>query len=180
MNYEYELMHYGVKGMKWGVRKKHDPVQTSDIRRKYDDAKAAKKTAKKAFNKSYNNAYRLSENGFANLVSKNHRAKRDAAWDDTYDKLDALDKAKADYKTAKKERSKAIQKTYKDIDSKASIGNRLTYNNATRKKAAQYVVDNNMSVAEATKKAQGEAWRNTAIFVAGYGAIAAATIYSMK
>ncbi len=50
------------------------------------------------------------------------------------------------------------------------------YNNATRKKAAKYVVDNDMSVAEATKKAKGDAWRNTAAFMAAYGAVTLGTM----
>ena len=53
----------------------------------------------------------------------------------------------------------------------------MVYNDATRKKAAKYVVDKNMSVADATKKAKGDAWRNTAAMLAVYGAV---TVYGLK
>ena len=52
------------------------------------------------------------------------------------------------------------------------------YNNATRKRAANYIVKNNMSVEEATKRAHSDAKRNTAVFVAAYGAITLASIYA--
>ena len=53
----------------------------------------------------------------------------------------------------------------------------LTSSEATRKKAAKYIVDNNMSVAEATKKAKGEAWRNSAALVGAYAAVTVASLY---
>ena len=45
MNDNYELFHFGVKGMKWGVRKKSDRVSTKELR-----SKAVKSTVK-AYNK---------------------------------------------------------------------------------------------------------------------------------
>lgn len=50
------------------------------------------------------------------------------------------------------------------------------YNNATRKLAAKYVVDKNMSVSDAKKKANKAAIRNAAIFLGAYGAVNAATL----
>ncbi len=44
------------------------------------------------------------------------------------------------------------------------------YNNATQKKAAKYVVDHDMSVTEATKKAKSDALRNSMALIAAYGA----------
>ncbi len=106
------LEHFGVKGMKWGVR--NERVRS---------AKSEYKSARKA------------------------------------------------YKSAKQERKNAINKTYRSINKNSSFGEKLIYNNATRKKAAKYVVDNNMSVAEATRKAKGNAWRNAAAFIAAFGAV---------
>ena len=76
---------------------------------------------------------------------------------DTFN-LDIVDCIKANPKFLK-----YLEANYKD---------KMTYNSSTYKKAAKYVVDNNMTVAEATKKAKGAAQRNTAAFVAAYGAVA--------
>ena len=48
----------------------------------------------------------------------------------------------------------------------------MIYNNATRKKAAKYVVDNNMSMKDAIREANKAAMRNTAMLVAAYGTVA--------
>ena len=50
------------------------------------------------------------------------------------------------------------------------------FNNATRKKAAKYVVNNNMSMSEAKKKANKAAVRNTALMMAAYGAVTVGSI----
>lgn len=181
MNYEYELMHYGVKGMKWGVRKKRDPVQTSDLRRKYDDTKAAKKTADKEYNKAFNKAYRYSQyHPISQYVGKKQKAESDRRWEDAANKAKTYVTAKNAYKDAKKERKQAIKDTHAEINKKTGLGEKLVYNDATRKLAAKYVVDNNMSMADATKKANNVAKRNTAIFMAAYGTIAVATLVASK
>lgn len=157
-----ELYHYGVKGMKWGKRKAR--YETSDIRKRYDQAKANKKAANKTYNKAYNK--------YANNPLNAFTKKGTERWNDVLDKAKAANKADQEYKQVKKARKKAIKSTARDIERKASFGDKMTYNSATYKKAAKYVVDNNMSVAEATKKAKGDAWKNTAAFVAAYGAVA--------
>lgn len=170
-----ELYHYGVKGMKWGHRKK---PELSSIATNVKNTKAAYKDAKKAYGKSFNKAYAKSHQAYS--LSKTKRAANDKRWEDVYDKATAADKARNEYKTAKKARKDAVKSTYKDLKKKAGFVEKHLYSEGTRKKAAKYIVDNNMSVAEATKKAKGDAWRNTAAFVAGYGAIAAATIYANR
>lgn len=164
-----ELMHYGVKGMKWGYRK---AVPTSDIRRQYDAAKAAKKTAhkeySKAFDKAYNYSYRHSIGQFTN---KKKIAESDRRWNDAYDKAEKSRNAKLEYKKAKVARKESINKNYDEINKQASLGNKLLYNDATRKKAAKYMTDNNMSMSDAKKKANKEAIRNTAIVLGAYGAV---------
>ena len=57
---------------------------------------------------------------------------------------------------------------------------KLLYNNATRRKAAKFIVDNNMTVEEATKKAKRVSWRNTAAFIAIYGAIGVSSLYKLN
>lgn len=91
-----------------------------------------------------------------------------------------LRSAKSAYKQAKTERNQKIKDTYKSLNKNASLGEKLTYSSGTRKVAAKYIVDNNMSVAEATKKAKGDAWRNTAAFVAVYGGVTVASLYKMN
>lgn len=169
---QYELYHYGVKGMRWGHRKKQLP--TSSTRKNFDSTKAEYKSAKKAYSKSFNNAYNKSIAAYS--PSKKQRQRNDERWEKAWDDAGKLDDAKIAYKKAKHERKKAISESYRDIHKNSSLGEKLMYNNATRKKAAKYVVDNDMSVAEATKKAKGDAWRNTAAFMAAYGAVTLGTM----
>ncbi|MCF8018186.1 MAG: hypothetical protein K9L62_02185 [Vallitaleaceae bacterium] len=121
--YDNQLQHFGVKGMKWGVRRSN--------------------------------------------ITGNTAGRRSPA-------------EKAEKKQAKAERKSKIKSTYKTLNKKASLGEKLTFNNATRKKAAKYIVDNNMTVEQATLKSQGDAYRNTAIFVAAYGAISVAGYIANK
>ena len=183
--YNDELMHFGVKGMKWGVRRYQnaDGSLTPAGKKKYGDtdysrAKLTYKSAKKDYNKSFNKAYNYSSaHPIGQFTNKKKKAESDRRWDDAYDKLDKLDTAKAQYKQAKKERRANINKTHREINDRASFGDKLVYNDATRRKAAKYVVDKNMSVDDAVKKANKDALRNTAIFIGAYSAIAVATIY---
>lgn len=166
-NTEYELYHHGVKGMKWGVRKKRLPV--SDTRARYDAAKQKKKQAQKEYNKAAGKAMANPLNAFTKKGAKRY--------DIAADKAAKSIEADAAYKVAEAKRQTKIDKVARKLRREATVADKLTYNNATRRKAAQYVVDNNMSVAEATKKAKGDAWRNTAIFVGAYAAIAARSLY---
>ena len=129
INEDEYLEHFGVKGMKWGVRKQ-----------KVLNAKSEYKKARKA--------------GLGK---------------------DQLNSAKNAYKNAKRERKNAIKDTYKGINKNTSFSEKLIFNDQTRWKAAQYVVDNDMSVDEAIKKSNSEAIRNTAMFIAAYGAVSVAS-----
>lgn len=105
-DYEYiltsngELYHHGVKGMKWGIRKRRD----GDVA----TARKAYKTAKKEYNKSFNKAYDRAAAAYSPI--KKHREANDARWEDAANKAEALRKAKGVYKKAKataKEKAKA-------------------------------------------------------------------------
>lgn len=88
-----ELVHYGVKGMKWGVRR---------ARKEYaelDRAKGIYKHAKKSYNRSVNYAGSKAK-GFS--LSRAKRVEKDAAWNDVRSHKERLDKTKEQYKTQKK------------------------------------------------------------------------------
>lgn len=173
------LMHYGVPGMKWGHRKAQ--LSTSSTRSRYDSTKAAYKNAKKDFSKAYDKALSYSARHLiGQYTNKNKKAESNKRWNDAYDKAKASDKARSDYENAKAQRKDKINKTYSDIQKKTSFGEKLIYNNATRKRAAKYVVDNGMSVKEAKSRANKDAIRNTGIVLAAYGGVMAATLYKMK
>lgn len=95
---EYELYHHGVKGMKWGVRKAR--TKETELGRK----KAAYKKAKKEYNKSFNKAYNRAIGAYSPF--KKHRENNDKRWADAAKKGEKLNKAKSEYKTAKKEFNK--------------------------------------------------------------------------
>lgn len=183
---EYELYHHGIKGMKWGVRRYQNEdgsltnagkkrYETSDIRRGYDEKKSALRSANKAYARSFNKAYSGSIGAYS--LNKKHRQAAADRWTRALDDAAKVNDAKAAYKSAKKTRNQAINSTARKLEKQASIADKLVYNTATRRQAAKYVVDNNMSVSEATKKANAKARRNTAIFVGAYAAVSLAALY---
>lgn len=56
------------------------------------------------------------------------------------------------------------------------MGDKILFNDATRKRAAKYIVDNNMTMSEARKKANKDAIRNTAISLGIIGGLSVAEI----
>ena len=101
-NYAYPnyLAHYGVLGMKWGVRKK----SYSQAESNYRSAKSQKKAAAKAAHKSYNRATNHL-GGFGNFAPSNTKVgkENDRRWNDALSKIEASNKADAAYKKAKSE-----------------------------------------------------------------------------
>ena len=171
VNNSNELYHYGVKGMRWGHRKaSYQNTATSGLRQRYDAAKADKKAAGKAYSKAYNKAYNRSIAALS--PSKKHRQANDERWNDAIEKAKTMNAADKAYKQVKKERKAAIKSTYKQLNREASFSEKLNGNNATRKLAAKYIVDNGMTVSEAKTKAYGVAKRNSMIILAAYGAMA--------
>ena len=90
---EFELQHYGVKGMKWGHRKARDEYK------KLDTLKGQYKHAKKAYDRSFAYATGQSQN-FS--VSRVRRAQNDAAWKDATRDAKRVTDTKAAYKAQKK------------------------------------------------------------------------------
>lgn len=179
-----ELMHYGVLGMKWGHRKAN-PYSTQ-----MRNAKLKYKSNKKRIDSAYTRAGEAYDK--ATKGGRIESKKADRALDAAADKWGADRKAaKAAYKAektgikqqrhnAKVERKQRINDTYESIQKNASVKEKLLYNDATQKKVAKYVVDNNMSMKEARKKANKQALRNTAAFIVAYGGIKVATQYKMN
>lgn len=91
----FELRHYGVKGMKWGVRKAQKEYAELDRR------KAAYKKAKKAYSKAYNQAAGIRNYGSFSPIKK-HRVASQKRWEKALDKGQALNEAKKAYKDQKK------------------------------------------------------------------------------
>ena len=77
---------------------------------------------------------------------------------------------------AKLSRKWDINKVSTDFDRSATSAEKFVYNEATRKRAAKFVVDKNMSMTDALKKAKGETWRNAAIYVGVMGGLTVAQI----
>ena len=174
-SYTDELLHYGVKGMKWGVR---NDKQISDLKRRYDDSKTNYKVAKRVYNKSFNSAYNRSISAWSPI--KKHREANDKRWGKAFEDAKKVRDAESKYKKIKKDRKNAIKNVKSKIEKESSIGDKLIYNSATRKKAAKYVVDNDMPVSDAIKRAKGEAWRNSVALVAAYGAVYVGKSYLNK
>ena len=190
-----ELYHYGVLGMKWGVRRNRGITDSiRDLQRKnanntLNDVRTKKKQVNGELRelKSYDkNPSKLGSSKISTTIrrsqiksltktqNKLNSKERDAK--SALKELDSIEK----YQQKKQERKQKIKKVYNDMNKKASIGEKMLYNSATRKKAAKYVVNNNMSVSEAKKKAQGEALKNTAAFLDIYGGAAAYAIHKIK
>ena len=112
-----ELLHYGVPGMKWGVRRAKAPTSGSNTR--FGSAKAKYKAAKKAYNEAYNRAEGYSgRHPISQFIGKKQKAESDKRWYDAHTKARELDAAKKEYKAAKADRKaklKAAKAEYKNI-----------------------------------------------------------------
>lgn len=91
---EFSLQHYGVKGMKWGVRKARQEYAELDRR------KAAYKKAKGDYKSAYKKAYNRSAGALSPF--KKHRRNAEKRWETAAKKAEKLDAAKKAYKEQKK------------------------------------------------------------------------------
>ena len=195
-----ELYHYGVKGMKWGHRKRADLEKQAGTFRASNGMKVA--PSKNAYVRTMRNV--VANRGVEKATRAFYRADSKRRHADTL--TNRIDTAKGEQRihkesqalreynahikdlkkgTGTKHLDKAVRKNkiddaYEKIESASSRMDRFIYSEGTRKKAAKYVVDNNMSVADATKKAKGVALRNTAAMVGVYGAITVASLYAKR
>lgn len=182
------LVHYGVKGMRWGHRKAQP---ASDL----DNKRAAYKTAKKEYSKAYNKAYNYSSaHPISQYTSKKRKAESDKRWDDAITKADAANKAKDAYKKAKVDHKAAKKQSKQTINNNNSKPKDKidTYFDKTKKNATARKVGYGMTVAgtvlESIGRKQYNQYKNgstpgrtAGINAAGYGgralqAIGSATV----
>lgn len=182
-----------------GVRRYQNPdgSLTPAGKRRYGsvevaNAHAAYKSANKQYSKSYHDYYKTGRK-LSSLLTKKGRADYDAKTKKMLSDADEVARTRSEYKSAKNEASRqkkydiAEAKAYKavseinrgtallkardKVDDAYSTAEKIIFNNHTRDKAAKFVVDNNMTVSEAKKKANKEAVRNTATILLAVGAI---------
>lgn len=134
------LMHHGIKGQKWGVRRfqNEDGSLTPAGRARYNarESKAKYKQARKEYSKAYDKAYRSSKS--LAVLTRAGRAQRDADIANTYDKAKAVQRAKEEYKSAKKEAKKLTraENIAKGKEVVSKVSNKL--NNVTKADMAKY------------------------------------------
>lgn len=191
---EQYLAHYGVLGMKWGKRKAQP---TSAIKSKVNRAKSAMKARKDkylsknheddAYDKAYNDTYnKLIKSGMRKSKAEAQAFKAatgvatKVGIEEHAKYKSDMKKLKSNYKQAKKERKTSLKETFNKINKDTKLRDKLLYSEGTRKLAAKYVVDNNMTIAEATKKANKQAIKNTALILAAQGGYMAYKLYKNR
>lgn len=171
MSQNDELMHYGVMGMKWGHRKAYKLAvynakqayknRNSSIQKKYDIAEAN-------IEKKYKRGQMLSKKDQNRELSADKKARSEWAKSKAIYK-DEVRRAKNNYKSNVAKSKIEYKSNYKKLQEEDTIADKLLFNAATRKKAAQYMTENKMSMTEARKKARKQAIINTTAAMAIIG-----------
>lgn len=166
-----ELYHHGVIGMKWGHRKNYKVAlanakqsyrnRNSAIQKRYDIAEAN-------IERGYRRGQNLSARDSAREIAADNKARSDWAKSKATYK-DDVRKAKNAYKANVAKTKAEYKNNYKQLKKNDSAADKLLFNTATRRKAAQYMTENKMSMSEARTKAHKDAIRNTGIALAAIG-----------
>lgn len=188
--YPNELMHYGIMGMKWGVRRYQNPDGTltaagkkryettnadkvRSARNKMQSAKvdlAAARQNYKNKDSNYHESYKSMENAVTNWVGKEY--KRDnfsKAIDETNAAAKERKKAKSAYKSALKEYRAELKKTNEGLaNSKKNFADKYIFNSATEKYANNLLNRHpGMTVDQAKNSAYVTAGLNTVAILGG-------------
>ncbi len=190
------LMHYGVKGMRWGHRKARPEPSNEKFRASNGLEVAAPKNAYvKVMRKvaSARPVEKYSANAYRNSMQKRHtntltnRLETAKGEQRIHKEAQAIREYNAHQKDLRKGSGtkyldKAVRKNklddaYEKVQSSATRMDRFIYSDKVRKKAAKYMVDKNMSMKDAHKKAKGNALKTTAVLLGAYGALAVSELH---
>lgn len=166
-----ELYHYGILGMKWGHRKNYKVAvanakkaynnRNSSIQKRYEMTEAD-------IEKKYKRGQMLSVKDQNREIAADNKARRDWSKSKSIYK-DEIRRAKNEYKANVAKTKAEYKNNYKQLKKNDTAADKLLFNTATRKKAAQYMTENKMTMTEARKKARKEAVRNTAVILGVIG-----------
>ena len=192
-----ELYHYGVKGMKWGVRKRVEEPEKFKASNGMTVARSknayVRGLRKVASNRAVND---FAVATYRNSMARNHadtvtnrletakgeqRMRKEAQAVREYNAhVKDLKRGTGTKYLDREVRKNKIDDAYEKVKSSSSTVNRMVFNDSVRRQAAKYMVDNNMSMKEATKKANKNAAIQTAAILAVNGAFTVAELYAKK
>ena len=169
-----ELYHFGIPGMKWGHR---TMTRSQTNRANFKSAKKDYKIKNDQLMKKYGKLEDKMTYGKNSNNSKNNQISKQLSSIEKQmnSNTSAFKNAKNEYKTEKRAIRGDINDAAQRQRHASSFGERLLYNDATRRRAGKLMVEKKMNEMDAVSKAKKEAWRNTGIAALGLMGIAYAT-----